>query len=420
MQIARQFKDNWSTLIPGILISIGLLLRDAYGYEINKYIFLTLAAWPIVCAGTGKVLPFISFLIPLYFGLPGNYISVLILGRLFIECTKKSQYINQDGIIISIILSCYIFFNTLFRDHEDPYSLMGSLDYIILFLFASLVINHNEERNVNYGYAWGTAILGALMLTTTLQHFALAELMGGTGTARLGQRVLLQDEFDSKMLTSIDPNFYGMYVIALLSSAYLILSNRKYHVNRTILLFLTIASIVICLFGISRTFLIVLFAWGIMTAISRRSFKGLFAILSIFAVFVTLVTWFFPEMVDAFNERMTDSTMEGGNGRVELIEEFFAEWEKSAENTWFGLGLQENNVHCGPLRYLFGIGLLGFGLITAWFFKLFNVVKQRAAHVGYTRYVPFFLTFIVFSTLPAAGSLNAIYPLILSILAIRL
>jgi len=79
MQIVRQLKNNTGVVLPGVLICLGLLMRDAFNFEINKYVFLVLAAYPILCQNTNRVLIFISFLIPLYFGLPGNYISILIL-----------------------------------------------------------------------------------------------------------------------------------------------------------------------------------------------------------------------------------------------------------------------------------------------------------------------------------------------------
>lgn len=417
MQVARQFKNNWGILIPGILICAGLVLRDAFDYEINKFIFLILAGYPILCQNTRKALPFISFLFPLYFGMPGNYISILIFARLSWECLKNTKRINIGGLITSVILTVYMLFTVLFKDHSDVYSLMGSLDYIILFLFTSLAITYRDEDEIILGYAVGTTALGAIMLTTTLQHFTFMDLMGST--TRLGQHGILQEQVETEMLTSIDPNFYGMFVIALVSSAYLLLKRRS-SINKEVLITLTIGSTILCLCGLSRTFLIILCLWGIMISVSRRSFKDVFYIICVFIIIAISVTLFFPDMFDAFNERLNDSTMKDGNGRIQLIEVHFAKWEESLETLLFGLGLYENNVHCGPLRYLFGIGIIGFMILTVWFYKLFATVKGGCRHISFSQYIPFIVTFIVFSTIPAAGSLNAIFPLIISITAIRL
>lgn len=416
MQVARQFKNNWGILIPGILICTGLLLRDAFDYDISKFIFLILAAYPILCQNIRKALSFISFLIPLYFGLPGNYISILILARFIWESINSTKRTNLGGLIISITLSVYILFTVLFQDDYDVYNLMGSLDYIILFLFVTIAVNYHNENGIILGYAIGTTALGAIMMTTTLQHFTFLDLMGST--ARLGQFGVLQEQVETKMLTSIDPNFYGMFVIALVSSAYLLLKNKRFS-NKTTLIILTIASVILCLCGLSRTFLLVLCLWGVLTAISRGSVKGVISIISIFAIVVFSVMCFFPDMVDAFDSRMNDSTMSGGNGRIQLIEEHFAKWGDSEETLSFGLGLYENNVHCGPLRYLFGIGVIGFMILIIWFCEIFATVKQGCKRITCSKYIPFALTFIVFSTIPAAGSLNAIFPLIISITAIR-
>lgn len=417
MQVVRQLKKNWSILVPGILICAGLLLRDAFDYEINKYIFLILAAYPILCLNIGKALSFISFLIPLYFGLPGNYISILILARFTWEFLKSKHGINAEGIIISIILSLYLLISVLFHDNYNVYNLMGSLDYIILFLFVCLTVKYHDEGGIIFGYAIGTTALGAIMMTATLQHFTFLELMGSA--TRLGQFGVLQDQVESTMLTTVDPNFYGMFVIALVSSSYLLLKNKCF-INKTPLIALSITSVILCLCGLSRTFLLILFLWGVLTAISRGSIKGVISIICIFAIVVFSVMWFFPDMVDAFDNRMNDSTMSGGNGRIRLIEEHFSKWEDSLETLLFGLGLYENNVHCGPLRYLFGIGITGFIILSIWLCTIFTVAKRRCRHISLSQYVPFVLTFIVFSTIPAAGSLNAIFPLIISITAIRL
>lgn len=417
MQVARKFKNNWGILIPGILICSGLLLRDAFDYEINKYIFLILAAYPILCQNIRKALSFISFLIPLYFGLPGNYISILILARFIWECINSSKRINLGGVMISITLSVYILFTVLFQDDYDVYNLMGALDYIILSLFVTIAVNYHDENGIVFGYAFGIMALGAIMMTTTLQHFTFLDLMGST--ARLGQFGVLQEQVESKMLTSIDPNFYGMFVIALVSSAYLLLKNKRFP-NKTTLIILTIASVILCLCGLSRTFLLILCLWGVLITISKGSVKGVISIISIFAIVVFSVIWFFPDLVDAFDSRMNDADMAGGNGRIRLIEVHFAKWEDSWETLLFGLGLYENNVHCGPLRYLFGIGIIGFMILIVWFYKIFATVKGGCTHIPFSKYIPFILTFIVFSTIPAAGSLNAIYPLVISVLALRL
>lgn len=416
MQVVRLIKNYWGILIPGVLICTGLLLRDSFDYQINKYIFLIIAAYPILCQNTSKALIFISFLIPLYFGLPGNYISILILMRFIRECLKSTQRINLGGVMISITVSVYILFTVLFQDNYDVYNLMGALDYIILFFFVSLVVNYHVENEIIFGYALGTTALGTIMMTTTLQHFTFLDLMGNT--TRLGQFGVLQEQVETKMLTSIDPNFYGMFVIALVSSAYLLLKSSRFS-NKTTLIILTIASVILCLCGLSRTFLLILCLWGVSTAISRGSVKGVISIISIFAIVVFSVMWFFPDVVQAFDSRMNDADMAGGNGRIRLIKVHFAKWEDSWETILLGLGLYENNVHCGPLRYLFGIGIIGFLILTVWFYKIFATVKGGCRNIPLSKYIPFILTFIVFSTIPAAGSLNAIFPLIISITAIR-
>lgn len=418
MQIVRQLKNNTGVVLPGVLICLGLLMRDAFNFEINKYVFLVLAAYPILCQNTNRVLIFISFLIPLYFGLPGNYISILILVRLIWDSVKNDRKINTGGLLLSLILSGYMFLTVLFKGHTDAYSLMGSIDFFILFLFVSLIISGRNEGSIIWGYAVGTVVLGAIMMTATLRHFTILDLM--QNATRLGQHGVLQKHVESQMLTTIDPNFYGMYVIALVSSAYLMIKNKLYNSHKTSLIFLMVTSVILCLFGLSRTFLIILCLWGLITVVNNGSFKGLFSVVLLFIIIAFSIVNFFPELIDGFDRRMHDSTMEGGNGRVQLIVKHYSTWEKSVDAFLFGIGLYENNVHCGPLRYLFGIGIIGFLILTIWMFKIINIVKRGCRRLSYSKYIPLILTIIVFSTIPAAGSINAIFPLIISIIAIRL
>lgn len=419
MKIVTKKQDAQSILLvlASIAIVVGVMLRDIGGVGINKYILLFFAAVPIFLLPCDKLVIMISFLIPLYVGIPGNYISLCILIRLVYEALRGRLKCDTTFFLISCVVTMYIFISNFIYNDMGVYNIVGAMDFLLMGLLVSLILQCRMERKVIIAFSIGVAIVGVIMLCTTLKYFTLADLM--SGSSRLGFTGMLGEQVESNMVTTIDPNFYSMNVIAVLSSMYLIMTDKNQN-KRLFLLGVVLTAVLICLIGLSRTFLVVLALWGVLVLFTEQNLKRALIFTMCALVMVIIFINAFPTVIQGLTERLVGADIVGGNGRIRIIIDQFDSWQQSAVSIFFGGGLYNNNTHSAPLLYIFGLGLLGTGIVYYWFTRAISLCRKLVQRKGFRFYIPLLTTFIVFSSIPAAGCINATYPMVVAILAIGL
>ena len=87
--IPKRLHRDAKLLVATIFIMACLLvLRDTYNMPINRYIFLILLGGVTFLIEIESVMYLIAFVMPLYVGLPGNYITLIFLARFLFEYGK--------------------------------------------------------------------------------------------------------------------------------------------------------------------------------------------------------------------------------------------------------------------------------------------------------------------------------------------
>lgn len=415
--ITKKKKNTWLMITSVILLGLGLVARDTWGINIHKFLFLAIAAIPIFLLKMNHFLVFSSLLIPLYVGLPGNYISLFLFIRLVYELFRKRIRCNASGFLISVLMTGYLFIQNMFYQDMSVFHIMGALDFVLLFMLISAILQYNETENAIIAYLVGVVLTGMIMLITTLQYYTLADLM--KSSTRLGDTDLLQYSRGANMVISVDPNFYGMNVMAAVSSGMQIVFNpNRNGRNRAYIISLCVIAVALALTGLSRAFFLVLAVWGIMSLFSQGKIaRGVKVCLSL-TVLVVLFAVMFPEIVEGLWTRFSESDMSGANGRWDLIVKYYEEWEQGIWRILFGIGLYNCFTHCTPLQYLFGIGLLGAGILLCWFLRIIAMTGVFRKKVGIRAWIPFVTTFVLYSAIPAAGAVNYTYPILVPILAL--
>ncbi len=401
----------------GFLICIGLIARDILGIGVNKFIFLILAALPIVLFKLENVVTFSCFLIPLYVGLPGNFISACLLIRLLYEAIRKKIILNRTGFLLSISVAGYILLQNFITGYTGIYNIMFALDFITLDLLLSVIIQYKKSLYAYVGFALGNAVLGLIMLKASLAYFSLADLMNPT--TRLGYTGVLIRLSGASMVTSIDPNFYAMNVIPIISVGCLFINRPISRFLKNLIIAAIIGCGACCLIGLSRTFIIVLAIWGILWIIDQKSFKS--AIIAILIICAALFVFlnFLPTVSEGLITRFSISDVSGGNGRINLIIKYFEPWFSNLGYIFLGIGIFNCYTHCAPLLYLFGAGIIGAVVVFSWFLHQWNKFKNLSSSIRLTQYVPMIVTFICFSSIPAVGAINYSFPLLISFTALQ-
>ncbi len=410
--------DKWKIYGTGILIIIGLFARDMYGIGINKYLFLLLAMIPIFFAEIKNVAVFACFLIPLYVGLPGNLISVCLLIRLIFTISKYRISIDKTGFLFTLLITTYIGLQDIITGYTSIYHFMAALDFVTLALLMMILRESGSGKDAIIAYALGNFMVGIIMLVSTLSYYSITDLMNPA--TRLGYTGMLISNTGADMATSIDPNFYAMNTIACVSTVSLLFQQIQTFKVRFLVGVSVLGSVICCLIGLSRTFIILLIVWGILWLVCQGDIKKIISTLLISCILIFLFLYFMPTIAGGIFMRFETSDIVGGNGRINLIIQYFTLWFEKKGSILFGIGLFNCHTHCTPLMYVFGIGIIGALILLGWFVYQWVRCKEYCEHIMLKTCIPLLVTLIGYSTIPAAGAINYTLPILISMLVITI
>ena len=390
-----------------VATTVLILLRDAYSVSVNKYLLVALAALGAVCLSTEKYTYLMFFFLPLYFGLPGNYITMLFLGRMLLS--YKFLKIDGRNLILCILISLFILIQNMVTGFGGFSNLMVLFAlFVFMFLFS-----YRTEWNLSpmlLSYSFGVAMLGLIMLISTLQVYEMEELMDNS--LRLGDANYVADS--AVMHVSVDPNYYGAYAISALAMGVPFLQRKgATFLTKLLLLISLLTATIVCFIGLSRSFVIVLIAWIAIYLLSQRKWKNLLIAAIILTVVAIVLLQVMPNVFDSLTARFNDSDMATANGRTNQIGKYYNAWLETFPSMLFGIGMYNCEIHCTPLQFLFGGGLVMFGLVIAYALTLKpHLVFHKKPF--YETYLPIIATFVMMLTIPAAMLINSIFPLVIT------
>lgn len=410
----KKIAFNYKSLyFVSIIVGVLLVLRDVQGISISKYILIAIIGLYVFIADLNKVSIFMAFLMPIYVGLPGNYITIIFLCK-FVMVYLKNPQIFCFRIVptISGFFACaFILIQNYWLNYINAYYLICAAEMVlVLFLFSYK--GEIDYKQYIYMYTVSVAFLCAVTLINNLKIYDLTELMNAS--TRLGL-------FDStQMILKLDPNYLGYFAIAAISSALGLIFIEKCKAKKVILAICAIVSIFVSFVGLSRTFLLTLLLWIAIICFAQREKGKVFLVLSIGMIILGLIFYLNPMIINSLFERFSENDITTGNGRITLVIDWFDTWKESLITTMFGTGLFRCTVHCMPLQYLFGIGIVGGGLILSFAVSNIRYVRTEYGKVGMNAYIPMFIIFLVASTVPVAQSLTFMFPTVIAVIAARM
>jgi len=385
-----------------------LLLRDGFMIAVNKNIFTLMAMVCVVTMTTEQVLCLYAFLFPLYFGLPGNYLTILLLLKMLTDI--KHVRFTVLGFVATLLVCAY----ALGQNMVDGKMGIIHMVFVISLVLVFFIFQYQGRIRKNTFvllYSSGVAALGLIMLVGTLTVHELEDLMSvgsrlGTTSAGYAEKGVMN--------VIVDPNFYGSFAISAISVAVpLALKGKIGKAGRLMLLLFSVISLSVGIIGLSRAFLLVIVAWFILYLFSQKNVKSALTVLIVLTLICLLVFALVPDALEAVFERFEDADMETGNGRIRLMNQFLSMWGETLASMLFGVGLFNCSVHCTPLQYLYGGGLI---LVFLLFVYIFCSLKEGNGKFGtgfsMERILPFMVTFVMMCTIPSATMLSSMFPLI--------
>lgn len=414
---ARRMKiDIGSVLLYGICICIAslLFLRDARGVYVNKWIFLIILAPALLFMSERNMMVLWAFIMPLYVGLPGNYLTLIIAARFALNYIARGAKLTDPGLFAMVLLTAiYIFLQNMFCGITSIFRYA----FVIELMIAYAVFCCDTKPyfpGMYTAYATGIAAVGIIMLAYTLRIYSIQELFSAAN--RLGSTAR-----SDAMTVIIDSNYYGAYVIASVSIGWLLLQKKKtaYFQKIWIITAMIVALLVACI-GLSRSFILALTLWVMMAMLSTKKLSHKILFIGICACVAIFVINLIPGAVDAIVERFQGDDVKGGNGRVEKVLIYGNEWLSSPIKLLFGVGFAECVAHCMQAQYFFGLGIAGSGLFAAMGCRYWKRARQlRKGRASFDCAIPAISVQIIAATVPIAQSLTFMLPVFMTLMAYK-
>ena len=394
----------------GIILAVAslLLARDALGMEVNKYIFLLILAPALLGFREKYVLILWIFLMPLYVGLPGNYITLIVLLRFLIQAINEGKLkIYKSPFTFTVVLAIFVFIQNIVHGYIGAYYMIFVVELFVVYFFVTTDCK-SYFPTIMLSYSFGIAMTGILMLVATLQTYSFNDLL--SAATRLGYVGRT-----TEMTVIIDPNYYGLFAITALSCNWQMITKNKYSKKqKTIALIFSGISIAVALIGLSRAFILCFAIWIVLSVIFEKKLSLKMKVFIVGIVCIGIAYYLLPNTAQAIIERFAGDDMQTGNGRTVILEKIEKQWASSVITMLFGIGLFDCNVHFMQMQYFFGLGIIGTILMLLLVISYWNWMLQKGEKYPIGDMIPIFIVQISASSVPTAQSLTFMMPVVIS------
>ncbi len=402
--------ENCISALVMIALTVLICLRDILGISVSKYLLAALLAPPLLLLGETNFFRLWAFIMPLYIGLPGNILTAVMLLRFMLNCMDSGEIkIEPVQLVLTVLTGLYIFIQNIITGYTGVYQMIYPAELMLLYFV--MTSNHGDNlKDMLQAYTVGVALVGAVMLASTLRGAQFEELMN------VGSRLGYLGRTDD-MTIIIDPNYYGLFALTVLSVNWLMVSKKKYSFSETLVAFACVSiSLFIGLIGLSRAFILSAAAWLFMVILAGGRRKIKLALIVWTALLVIGAFRLMPDTIEVLISRFRGADVMTGNGRLTHDYEMICRWMETPVSMMFGIGLFNCNAHCMQLQFAAGMGIAGFPLIAALYYGYFRMKRRRAMKNDWEMLIPVLIVQLSAATLPVAQSMTFMMPVVISIL----
>ena len=376
---------NCKTFYFVLLLTVFLILRDIFNIAIPKTFFIAFCILPALVYSTEDMLSCLFFQLPLFCGLPGNYIVLAY----FVILLVKQRTITRSKIFAISFCTLWEFVASIFYPRFD---LVETVSYIIFVSLFFILINDEHweinKRKCVYFYAIGIVVTSIIIVISTLQHAPSNWLsLFASGSYRFGNKIASES---GRLSVKLNPNALSFYAITAIALTLALLENERSVAHRIFMWICTVFLLFTGLLTASRTFILVLFVlillYGIRgKKISKKIQTILTTFIFVFVAFV-IIDKYFPGILQAFVGRFEGSDFSSGNGRLEISQKYMETFYHSIRIMLIGAGAMQNtevmgmsySLHNSILQILVSYGIIGTTIfLLMWFMPIIKRFKRK-------------------------------------------
>lgn len=400
----KQKETRFLMLFSSLLTSL-IVLRDLFDFSVNKYIFVLLIASYCLVNNYRGIIYMTFFLMPILNGLPGNYLLPIIAFFLMIK-NKNVITVKGFGVFFMLAIMELAHFPFYGFAIDLPLTIGYLSAFLLLCSFVSIDDDTLDYRLCLMSFCFGTVVFLLVIYGITVFNQG-SIFMFVESQQRLGFTHELLDSMDYKLMMNANPNELGAFAVTC--AAIVLTMYRTKHINTLWMIVFLVVSIFVGAFSISRTFFLCLGMLLVLNLfIVDKKTKGKRKGAGRYLLIILVVALIFYEIIsnDALYGfifgRFSTEDVEGGGGRMEIINMY---------NEW----LKEH-----PVNLLFGTGAVHYVDVTMLPAKTHNAIQQIVVAYGLVGLL-FFIYITIMALKKCYRNKNIIYliPFIIAFVAVQ-
>lgn len=351
------------------------IMRDAFSIPIPQYALVAVVSIFAMSLSYRNLVVFVAFMFPLLYGM-NSVVCTFLAFFLIVKCPRiyPSQY------LFPLILGLFEIANfMLWKNDERVNDLIVYLGVLTLFFF----LLFDRTQGINYRAAIKLFCI-SVVFTLILIYYNTSVLYDSVDPAEHRMGYLFNKSHDaSQRLFSMDPNTVGYVCVCVFAS--LLLGSRRLRLNPVLLAIMMVAVLYLGATSVSRT-------WVITTALITILY-GFFCLKKWKLVLVVIAAVAFgggtlvylDEVIDPIEKRFKEKNTAGGNGRVELFQEYSRFMSRNPEAIPLGIGAIgyksvakcSNSLHNAPQQIYVCTGVVGLLFFLAAIILFYNLFVRR-------------------------------------------
>ena len=385
-------------LMPIFIIGLfGMIfLRDIFGVNISKFIFLAFISLFLLFTNKAENIYILCFVFPLLNGLPGTYI--LLVGLVLLVLRKA---INLKSLIFIAVFACLELVASIWFPNKAYFEIVKyGLHLATFFLLLHGNLECDYRKCLSYFFI-GTVILSLIVTIVGLKWAPDNWLsLFSRGRYRFGDRNKVTG---TDMLFRLDANELGYNtLVGIFAGLVLVLNAKKRYIVPLILG--VILDLLAGIFSLSRTFIlffaIVIVLFVIFSFPKKKGNYVFFFIIPVLVIFVKVLFMVFPDFLGGIVTRMTNAGMSNAGGRVEIFKNYFTYWSKNIRAIFIGTGVTQYkgvlnydpSIHNMLQQILICYGVIGF--IAFMYVIVTPLIKEMKNKPKLVYYLPWLAAFL--------------------------
>lgn len=396
-----------------------LALRDISGLNIPQYFIVAVAFIYLPFSNYKNLVTYCGCLIPLIVGM-NVIIITFVLAALYIKAPKIN--ICQYIFLLYFIPAEILMFSTLPTNHRIN-------DLVIYFSVLGLFFFLLFDKNTDVDYSAAIKMFcysGVFTLVLVAYHFYDKFGMSGLFMQRMDDIYKFDNSIKNDItIFTLNANNTGYFSVVIY--ACLLLGIKRLHIPSLLYWSLMTLNLLIAGLTVSRTWLILIVFISLLYGIFCLSKIKLTVLIVGIILFGGSLPIIFEDYTSSFETRLHSDSMEDGNGRVELFEEYAEYMETYPEYLPFGTGTVSykdiipihNSMH-NSIQQIFVctgvIGLILFAIVAVVFYRMF----MRNKKIPFIFYLPLIGSSIFLQTIQFLNPYFLMLPICICAMAIKM